>query len=114
MALRRLASTREGDGVELVGRIVDKYLATSQEHLAAIREAAEAGALEALASAARHLHSGSAHVGALGLAMLCKELVAVCQSGSTDRAGELIERIAAELPSVHEELAAESFGGREV
>ena len=86
---------------------------SSQEQLAAIRDAAEANAPEALARAAQSLHSSSAHVGAHGLANLCKELAALCHNGSTESARQLVDRLTTELESVHEELAVESFGVRE-
>jgi CheY-like chemotaxis protein len=108
-ALHRLASTREGDGSQFVAGIVNTYLITSQKLLAAIRDAAEAGAQEALASAAHSLNSSSAQVGALRLSNLCKEVEALGRGGSGESVCELVNRIAEELESVHEGLVAENF-----
>ena len=108
--LRRLASTREGDGSELVASVVGNYLVSSQELLSTMRDAAEAGAPEALAGAAHSLGSSSAHVGAMGLSSLCKETEALCRGDSVEGTRELVDRIAGELESVHEELVAEGFG----
>jgi signal transduction histidine kinase/CheY-like chemotaxis protein len=111
-ALHRLASTREGDGSEFVARVVNTYLITSQKLLSAIRDAAEAGAQEALASAAHSLNSSSAQVGALRLSNLCKEVEALSHGGSSESARELVNRISEELESVHEGLVAENFGAQ--
>jgi HPt (histidine-containing phosphotransfer) domain-containing protein len=85
-------------------------MASSQKLLSTMRDAAEASAPEALASAAQTLDSSSAHVGAMGLSSLCKEAEALCSGGSVEGASELVDRIAEELESVHEELVAEDFG----
>jgi HPt (histidine-containing phosphotransfer) domain-containing protein len=63
-----------------------------------------------MARAAHPLKSSSGQVGAKRLAALCKELEARGRAGSLEGATELSAQIAAELESVHEDLATERLG----
>ena len=113
-ALRRLAATRRGGGSELVARVVDTYLDSSQKLLSAMRDATAAGDPAGFAAAAHTLKSSSAQVGAMGLSSLCKELETLGREDSCEGASELLDGITAEYESVREGLAAEDFGARDV
>jgi CheY-like chemotaxis protein/HPt (histidine-containing phosphotransfer) domain-containing protein len=113
-ALRRLAGTRRGGGSELVAKVVDTYLESSQQLLSTIRDATAAGDPAAFAAAAHTLKSSSAQVGAMQLSNLSKEMETLGREGSCEGASELLERIETEYESVREGLAAEEFGARDV
>ena len=108
--LKRLAATREGDGSDLVSRIVNSYLSASQKFMAALRDGANADDPDVFAAAAHNLKSSSDQVGAEGLAQLCKEIETLGRNGSCEGARELVEQISQELESVQEGLAAAEFG----
>ena len=114
-ALRRLAGTRRGGGSELVAKVVNTYLESSQQLLSAIRDATAAGDPTGFAAAAHTLKSSSAQVGAMGLSNLCKELETLGRENSCEGASELFSTESmTEYESVREGLAAEEFGARDV
>ena len=110
-ALRRLAEL--GRDSSFVSRLVDKYLSSSAELLAALRDAVTSSDPEALGVAAHTLKSSSAQIGAVRLSALCKELEALGRSGSMQGAAALCDEVAGELESTCERLAAEGFGARD-
>jgi signal transduction histidine kinase/CheY-like chemotaxis protein/HPt (histidine-containing phosphotransfer) domain-containing protein len=109
--LRRLADLGQSDA--FVTRVVDKYLSSSAELLAALRDGVAASDPEAARAAAHTLKSSSAQIGAVRLSALCKELEALGRSGSMEGVAELFDEIAGEHESTCERLAAEGFGARD-
>jgi HPt (histidine-containing phosphotransfer) domain-containing protein len=111
-ALRRLASAGDGDRSEIVARVVNTYRVTSQKLLVAIVDAVDAEDVRAFVSAAHTLKSSSAHLGALKLSSLCKDLEGLGRGDSCEGAGELVNVISEEFASVQAQLAAENFAAQ--
>ena len=108
--LDRLRELEKTGAPALLARAIDAYLASSSRLVRALRDAIAAGDPSAMARAAHPLKSSSGQVGAKRLAALCKELEARGRAGSLEGATELTAQIAAELESVHEDLATERLG----
>ena len=79
-----------GGDVDFLKELVDAYLDSTPGLFAAMRRAAAAGDGAGLQRAAHSLKSGSANMGALALAALCKQLEDMGKSGALDGAVELI------------------------
>ena len=84
-----------GGDVEFLKELVDTYLDSAPGLLAAMRQAAANGDAAGLQRAAHTLKTGSASMGALALAALCKELEDMGRSGSLDGAEARIAAAAA-------------------
>jgi two-component system sensor histidine kinase/response regulator len=99
-ALDQLGAIPGADKSGLISRVISLYLETSYPIGVVIREAAERGDADDLASSAHRLKSSSAEVGAVRLAELCKKLEVM------GRTSELAEALAtaAELVDELEEV----------
>jgi HPt (histidine-containing phosphotransfer) domain-containing protein len=92
-----------GGDVDFLKELVDAYLDSTPGLFAAMRQAAAAGDAPGLQRAAHTLKTGSANMGALVLAALCKELEDMGRSGALDGLTE--QRIDA-AASAYDDVAA--------
>ena len=88
----------------LAVEIIDIYLANAPGEIAAIRGAVAKEDPGLLASAAHHLRSGSANLGASHVLELCIKLEDLGRAGRTDGAGQLVEQLAAEYERASDAL----------
>ena len=86
--------------------MISLYLDTSYPIGAVIREAADRGDAEELASASHRLKSSSAEVGAVRLSELCKKLEVMGRTNALEGASELAADLQRELELVREALEA--------
>ena len=98
-------------GPDLLVRIVETYLSSSDGLARALREAMEKGQPNGVAKAAHTLKSSSAQVGAHRVAALARELEGRGRAGSLDGVAELAESLTRELAQAQEALAALTLGG---
>jgi HPt (histidine-containing phosphotransfer) domain-containing protein len=84
-----------GGDIDFLKELVDAYLDSTPGLFAAMRQAAVAGDATGLQRAAHTLKTGSANMGALALAALCKQLEEMGRSGALDGAAERIDAAAA-------------------
>jgi two-component system, sensor histidine kinase len=89
-----------GGDVDFLKELADAYLDSTPDLLAAMRQAAAAGDGAALQRAAHSLKNGSASMGALALAALCKQLEDMGRSGMLDGAEACIDTAAATYDDV--------------
>ena len=89
-----------GGDVDFLKELVDAYLDSTPGLFAAMRQAAAAGDGAALQRAAHSLKTGSANMGALALAALCKQLEDMSKSGALDGAETRIDTAAAAYDDV--------------
>jgi HPt (histidine-containing phosphotransfer) domain-containing protein len=80
-----------GGDADFLKELVDAYLDSSPALFAAMRQAAAAGDGVSLQRAAHSLKTGSANMGALGLAAQCKQLEELGRSGTLDGAASRID-----------------------
>ena len=113
-ALRSLAGLEQKGDADLLNRVVEAYLSSSTKLADEARAGAAAEDPKRMAAAAHTLRSSSAQIGAMKLSSLCKEIEARGRSGSVEGVAKLLDEVSSELASVHEGLAAESFGARDV
>jgi HPt (histidine-containing phosphotransfer) domain-containing protein len=95
--LDRLRAAMGDSGVDLVGELIDLFAQEGPAFLAALREAAQAGELEAARRKAHDLKGSSANLGASRLKELCHGLEAAARAGD-------LATIRDRLPGVAEEL----------
>jgi HPt (histidine-containing phosphotransfer) domain-containing protein len=89
-----------GGDFDFLKELVDAYLDSTPGLFAAMRQAAAAGDGAGLQRAAHSLKTGSASMGALALAALCKQLEDTGRSGVLDGTMALIEVVAAAYEEV--------------
>ena len=89
-----------GGDVDFLKELVYAYLDSTPGLFAAMRQAATAGDAVGLQRAAHTLKTGSANMGALGLASLCKNLEDMGRAGVLDGAAERIDAAAAAYADV--------------
>jgi signal transduction histidine kinase/DNA-binding NarL/FixJ family response regulator/HPt (histidine-containing phosphotransfer) domain-containing protein len=97
-------------GSDVFGKVLRLYLDSSARLVQGIRDAAARGEGPALADAAHALKSGSASVGALGLAALCADLEGLGRAGRPEDAAPKLARLSAEYEAVRQALARELEG----
>ncbi len=105
-ALDELASLPSATSSGLVNRVIQLYLDSSYPIGKAVRDAAERGDAEELATSAHRLKSSSAEVGALHAASLCKELEVMGRKGEMGEALTFALELEEELECVREALEA--------
>ncbi len=103
-ALDELAALRGAPASGLVARVIGLYLKTSSALVEMMQAALDRGDMDELASTAHRLSSGSAEVGALRLAELCKRLEERARSRQLEDANTRVAEIAVELERVHHSL----------
>ena len=84
-----------GGDVDFLKELVDAYLDSTPGLFAAMRQAAAAGDAAGLQRAAHTLKTGSANMGPLALAALCKQLEDMGRSGVFEDAETRIDHAAA-------------------
>jgi len=100
------ALQRKGDS-DLLSRVIEAYLKEATRLLQTLREAVEKADREALRKAAHSLRSSSANVGAQKLSSLCKELEAMGQEKSMQKAASLLSKMIMEYETVQKTLNTE-------
>jgi len=103
-ALRALPPRGERD---MLSHIAESYLLDSQRLLADIERALDAGEGPELARAAHAWRSCNGHVGALGLASLCRELEACGRAGDLRSAPALLAQVRSVYARVRAALQGE-------
>jgi GAF domain-containing protein/CheY-like chemotaxis protein/HPt (histidine-containing phosphotransfer) domain-containing protein len=96
-AYERLVTTM---GAEFVAELTDTFVEDSRELVATLRAALAAGDRDAFRRAAHSLKSNGETLGAMRLAAQARELEALARSGSLDGAGEGLEPLAREHEAV--------------
>ena len=89
-----------GGDVDFLKELADAYLDSTPGLLDAMRQAAAAGDAAGLQRAAHTLKTGSASMGALALAALCKQLEEMGKAGALDGAQARIDTAAAAYDDV--------------
>ena len=107
-ALDHIREAMPGDGKQLLGRVVRRYLDDSPRLIATLRKAAIRGDTDSLGRAAHSLKSSSATVGASGLAAQCRLIETAVREGRTlawrtevDNAQAAFDRV---IPLLREEI----------
>ena len=95
-----------GGDVDFLKELVDAYLDSTPGLFAAMRQAAAAGDAAGLRRAAHSLKTGSANMGALALAALCKELEEMGKLGALQDVTARIDAAAAAYEDVAAALRA--------
>jgi CheY-like chemotaxis protein/HPt (histidine-containing phosphotransfer) domain-containing protein len=103
-ALDQLAAISATDGAGLVSRVIRLYLEGSASIGVLIREAAQRGDADELASNAHKLKSSSAEVGAARLSELCRRLEVKGRTNAMTGAVALADDLVAELARVRDAL----------
>ena len=101
--LAKLLDSLGGD-VDFLKELIDAYLDSTPGLFVAMRQAAAAGDGAALQRAAHSLKTGSANMGALALAVLCKQLEDMGRSGALVGAEERIDAAEAAYDEVAQAL----------
>jgi TMAO reductase system sensor TorS len=104
------ALQRKGDS-HLLSRVIEAYLKEAGRLLQTLREAVEKADREALKKAAHSLKSSSANVGAQRLSFLCKELEAMGEEKSMQKAASLLSKMFMEYETVQKDLNTEMKRG---
>ncbi|MCC7703260.1 response regulator [Janthinobacterium sp. GW460P] len=89
-ALENIRALSRTDGDALLERVIEAFVGETPRQLSAMRAAIAGADAEALRKVAHSLKSGSANVGADGLAQLCKEMEKLGRAGSTEGAAPLL------------------------
>eukprot|EP01133_Synstelium_polycarpum_P020235 gene20235-24262_t len=105
-ALENIRALSRADGDALLERVILAFTGETPRQLAAMREAIAGADAEALRKVAHSLKSGSANVGADGLAQLCKEMEKLGRAGSTEGAAPLLQQMQQAFLAVRESLSA--------
>ena len=94
--LEEIRSNCRADAVSPVAGLIDQYVRSSEDLIAALRRAAEASNADGVARSAHSLRSGSAFLGAHRLARMCGELEREARTGAIHDATHRINLIASE------------------
>ncbi len=103
-ALANIRSLQKDPGSNVLKRVIGLYLEDAPLSIATLRTAVNTNDPSAMAKAAHRLKSGSANLGAVDLAEMCKELEAMGRQGSTQGAATVCASIENEFPRVAEAL----------
>ena len=105
-ALENIRALSHADGDALLERVILAFTSETPRQLSAMRAAIAGADAEALRKVAHSLKSGSANVGADGLAQLCKEMEKLGRAGSTEGAAALLQQMQQAFLAVRESLSA--------
>ena len=105
-ALENIRALSRTDGDALLERVILAFTSETPRQLSAMRAAIAGADAEALRKVAHSLKSGSANVGADGLAQLCKEMEKLGRAGSTEGAAALLQQMQQAFLAVRESLSA--------
>jgi signal transduction histidine kinase/CheY-like chemotaxis protein len=106
--LERIRAMRRPGGPDLLIRVVDLYVSSSNALIDTMLAAARREDLVSVAHAAHALKSSSANVGALAFAELCGELEAAANGGRAEPALGFVKKLVAEHRQVLRALEAQS------
>lgn len=95
---------REG-APDILGKVIDHYCAEAPHSIRRLHEGVAAGDAGLIRSIAHGLKSGSANLGALRLADICREMEALGRDNVLVRTGELLKEIEEEYEAVRVALA---------
>lgn len=105
-ALENIRALSRTDGDALLERVILAFTSETPRQLSAMRAAIAGADAQALRKVAHSLKSGSANVGADGLAQLCKEMEKLGRAGSTEGAAPLLQQMQQAFLAVRESLSA--------
>jgi signal transduction histidine kinase/CheY-like chemotaxis protein/HPt (histidine-containing phosphotransfer) domain-containing protein len=106
--LERIRAMRRPGGPDLLVRVVDLYVSSSNALIDTMLAASRSEDAATVAHAAHALKSSSANVGALAFAELCSELETAANGGHAERALGLVKKLVAEHRQVLRALDAQS------
>jgi len=107
-ALDNIRQLQQPGQPDLLGKIITLYLDDSPGLINTLRESVSKGDAESVRLTAHRFKSGSANLGALGLAGLCKQLEDMGRNNELDDASAFINRIETEFREISEELLREA------
>lgn len=110
-ALDEIRSLQRRGRPDFLARMIEKYVASSQQQIATIRRAVAAGDATAFWQAAHELKSISSMVGACKFAELCRQLEVLGLAAALDQAPEVLCQLEASYPSVCAALEVEARKG---
>jgi CheY-like chemotaxis protein len=110
-ALDAIRSLQRDGRPDFLAKLIERYVASSKEHVGMIRRAVASGDASALRQAAHALKSSSGMMGVSMFAELCRELEVLGQAGTLDRVHEVLTRLEASYPSVCAALEEEARKG---
>lgn len=105
--LDNIRSIQASDMPNILNTVIDIYLESSLESLAAIRESLAKGNDRTLFEAAHSLKSSSANLGATPVAVTCKKLEGLAKQGALESARPLLEQLTVEYDLTCSELKKE-------
>lgn len=109
--LDNIRSLQRNGRPDFLAQLIEKYVASSKEHVATIRRAVASGDASALWRAAHALKSSSGMMGAFMFAELCRELETLGRAATLDQVPEVLSKLEASYPSVCAALEAEAGKG---
>jgi signal transduction histidine kinase/DNA-binding response OmpR family regulator len=110
-ALRNIRSLQQPGRPDILGKVIDLFLADCPGVMNRLRLAIESADAEQVRQNAHRLKSGSANLGATRMAELCRELEQLGRSGALDDATTLLARVETEFRQVVAALQAERSRG---
>ena len=102
----RALSGNDSEGEALLGRVINAFVGETPRQFGVLRTAIEQHDAEAMRKVAHSLKSGSANIGADGLAMLCKEMEILGRAGSLDGAAAMLQHMQQQFLAVRASLDA--------
>jgi HPt (histidine-containing phosphotransfer) domain-containing protein len=106
-ALDNICALQRPGAPQILEKIVKLYIDDAPRLIRSMREAAASSDHATLQLAAHSLKSASAHVGALNVAKLSKELEAEARAGSVNNAIARINQVEAQLKAAEQALQVE-------
>jgi HPt (histidine-containing phosphotransfer) domain-containing protein len=110
-ALDAIRSLQRNGLPDFLARLIEKYVASSAEHVVAIRPAVASGEASALWQAAHALKSRSGMMGASMFAELWHEFEELARAATLDRVPEVLSQLEASYPSACAALEVEAGKG---
>ncbi len=104
--LEKLNALQRAEAPRLLARIIQSYLKTSPQLVQTIQNAVACNNATALHRAAHTLKSSSASLGAMTLAVLCKDLETMGRTNESTQAATVLAQLLVEYEAVCIELAA--------
>lgn len=106
IVIEQLASITDGQGLSVLGELLNAFLSAVPDRLQALDRAAGAGEMVAVADQAHALTGSAASFGARGMADLCRELRVAAQAGDQEATRRLVSALHAEFLKVRAWLVA--------
>ncbi|KAB8036617.1 response regulator [Janthinobacterium aquaticum] len=102
----RALSGNDSDAEALLGRVIHAFVSDTPRQLGVLHAAIEQHDHEAMRKVAHSLKSGSANVGADGLAQLCREMEQLGRASSLDGAAAMLQAMQQQFLAVRTSLGA--------